>query len=211
MTGYVQRSVRVYLMDDHEVVRRGLQDLLESKRDISVVGEGGSAQRAMNVIPRLRPDVMVLDIHLRDGTGVEVCRAVRAVEPTVRGLLLTSDDDDEALLSAVVAGAHGYALKEARTLNLVESIRRVGAGDVLLDEAGTRSLVERMATLLDSGPHLSPGETRTLAYVVDGLTGRRYDAPVPVTDRSLEREVAALVPKLTRELSRSQLNHDRRE
>jgi two-component system response regulator DevR len=94
MTRYVQRAIRVYLMDDHEVVRRGLQDLLESKRDISVVGQGGSAQRAMNVIPRLRPDVMVLDIHLRDGTGVEVCRAVRAVEPTVRGLLLTSDDDE---------------------------------------------------------------------------------------------------------------------
>jgi two-component system, NarL family, response regulator DevR len=211
MTGYVQRSIRVYLMDDHEVVRRGLQDLLESKRDISVVGEGGSAQRAMNVIPRLRPDVMVLDIHLRDGTGVEVCRAVRALEPTVRGLLLTSDDDDEALLSAVVAGAHGYALKEARTLNLVDAIRRVGAGDVLLDKAGTRSLVERMSTLLDSAAHLSPSDMRTLAYVVDGLTGRRYDAPVPVTDRSLEREVAALVPKLTRELSRSQLSHDRRE
>jgi len=203
MTRYVQRSIQVYLMDDHEVVRRGLQDLLEGKRDITVVGEGGSAQQAMDTIPRLRPDVMVLDIHLRDGTGVEVCRAVRAVEPTVRCLLLTSDDDDEALLSAVLAGAHGYALKEARTLNLVDAIRRVGAGDLLLDEVGAQSLVERMSTLLDSGPHLSADDMRTLAYVVDGLTGRDHDAPVVVTDPSLEREVAALVPKLTRELSRA--------
>jgi two-component system response regulator DevR len=211
MTGYVPRALRLYLLDDHDLVRRGLQDLLESKRDLNVVGEGASAHRAMHEIPRLRPDVMILDIHLRDGTGVEVCRAVRAVEPNVRGLLLTSDDDDEALLSAVIAGAHGYSLKEARTLNLVPSIRRVGAGELVLDEAGARSLVERMSALLRSGSFLSPEEMRTLSYVVDGLTGRGYTAPVPVTDHSLEGDIARLIPRLTRELSRSRLSHDRRD
>lgn len=211
MTAYVPRALRLYLLDDHDLVRRGLQDLLETKRDLNVVGEGASAHRAMREIPRLRPDVMILDIHLRDGTGIEVCRAVRAVEPGVRGLLLTSDDDDEALLSAVIAGAHGYALKEASALNLVQSIRRVGAGELVLDEAGVHSLVERMSALLDTASSLSAKEMRTLSYVVDGLTDRECTAPVAVTEHSIERDIATLIPRLTRELSRASLRHVRRD
>src|SRR5215216_5348531 len=120
--------IRVFLLDDHEVVRRGLVDLLQAAGDIEVVGESGSAQEATRRIPALRPDVAVLDARLPDGSGIDVCRDVRAVDSTIKGLILTSYDDDEALFAAIMAGASGYVLKQIRGTDLVDAVRRVGPG-----------------------------------------------------------------------------------
>src|SRR5881628_3785753 len=138
--------IRVFLLDDHEVVRRGLAALLESSEDIEVVGESGSALEATRIIPALRPDVAVLDQRLPDGTGVDVCRDVRSVDPTIKALMLTSYQDDEALFNAVMAGASGYLLKQIRGTDLVEAIRAVAAGGraALLDPAVTQRVLERI-------------------------------------------------------------------
>src|SRR3954468_1242794 len=124
-------TIRVYLLDDHEVVRQGLRALLESQEDIEVVGESGSAVDAAHRIPALRPDVAVLDARLPDGSGIEVCRTVRSVDPSIRALILTSYDDDEALFAAIMAGASGYVLKQVRGSDLVDAVRQVAAGNSL--------------------------------------------------------------------------------
>src|SRR5688572_16262093 len=136
--------IRVYLLDDHEIVRRGLRELLEREDDIEVVGESGSAQEAQRRIPALRPDVAVLDGRLPDGSGIDVCREIRSQDPTIKALILTSYDDDEALFSAIMAGAAGYVLKEVRGNDLVDGIRRVAAGQSLLDPAVTAQVLERL-------------------------------------------------------------------
>src|SRR3954454_24301919 len=136
--------IRVFLLDDHEVVRRGLAALLESNDDIQVVGESGSAQEAARIIPALRPDVAVLDQRLPDGTGVDVCRDVRSQDPTIKALMLTSYPDDEALFNAIMAGASGYLLKQVRGTDLVEAIRTVASGRSLLDPNVTRQVLERL-------------------------------------------------------------------
>src|SRR5680860_677342 len=136
--------IRVFLLDDHEVVRRGLRDLLESEGDIEIVGESGSAVEASSRIPALRPDVAVLDGRLPDGSGVDVCRSVRSVDPTIRALILTSYDDDEALFAAIMAGAAGYVLKQIGSTDLVDAVRRVAAGQSLLDPAVTHRVLERL-------------------------------------------------------------------
>src|SRR5690349_9387276 len=137
-------KVRVYLLDDHEVVRQGLRALLESSGDIEVVGESGSAVDAANRIPALRPDVAVLDARLPDGSGIEVCRTVRSVDPEIRGLILTSYDDDEALFAAIMAGASGYVLKQIRGADLVNAVREVAAGNSLIDPTMTAKVLERV-------------------------------------------------------------------
>src|SRR5262249_58708363 len=129
--------IRVYLLDDHEVVRHGLRDLLERDGDMEIVGESGSAVDAEHRIPALRPDVAVLDARLPDGSGVDVCRDVRSVDPSIQALILTSYEDDEALFAAIMAGAAGYVLKQIRGNDLVDAIRRVAAGQALLDPART--------------------------------------------------------------------------
>jgi DNA-binding NarL/FixJ family response regulator len=126
-------SIKVFLLDDHEVVRRGLRDLIEAHPDMTVVGESGSAQEAARRIPAMRPDVAVFDARLPDGSGIDVCRQVRSVDPSIRGLILTSYDDDEALSAAVLAGASGYLLKDIRGVGIIDAIRRVAAGEDLLD------------------------------------------------------------------------------
>src|SRR3954453_19919187 len=136
--------IRVFLMDDHEVVRRGLAALLESTDDVRVVGESGSAQEAARIIPALRPDVAVLDARLPDGNGVDVCRDVRSQDPSIKALMLTSYQDDEALFNAIMAGASGYLLKQVRGTDLVEAIRTVAAGGSLLDPAVTQRVLERI-------------------------------------------------------------------
>ena len=123
-----QRMIRVFLLDDHEVVRRGLADLLQSHGDIEVVGESGLAQEATHRIPALRPDVAILDARLPDGSGIDVCRDVRTVDSSIKGLILTSYEDDEALFAAIMAGAAGYVLKQIRGTDLVDAVRRVAAG-----------------------------------------------------------------------------------
>ena len=131
-----QQKIRVFLMDDHELVRRGLVDLLKSEPDIVVVGEAGTAADALARIPGAKPDVALLDGRLPDGSGIDVCREIRSADPSIRCLILTSFDDDEALFAAIMAGAAGYLLKEVGGSNLVAGIRQVAAGQSLIDRVG---------------------------------------------------------------------------
>src|SRR3954465_2579161 len=144
--------IRVFLLDDHEVVRRGLAALLESTDDVRVVGESGSAQEAARIIPALPPDGAVLDARLPDGNGVDVCRDVRSQDPSIKALMLTSYQDDEALFNAIMAGASGYLLKQVRGTDLVDAIRTVAAGGSLLDPARTQRVLERVRTGADREP-----------------------------------------------------------
>src|SRR4029079_11849257 len=161
---------------DHEVVRRGLRGLLESEGDIEVVGESGLADEARRRIPALRPHVAVLDGRLPDGSGIDVCRDIRSSNPEIAALILTSYDDDEALFSAIMAGAAGYGLKQGRGNDLVETVRRVAAGQSTLDPAVTQQVLER----LRAGPPTDPGvarltgqERRILTLIGEGLTNRQ--------------------------------------
>src|SRR5690348_1345338 len=137
-------TIRVFLLDDHEVVRRGLVDLLEGEDDIEVVGEAGTVREATARIPALRPDVAVLDARLPDGSGIDVCRDVRSVDPAIRALILTSYDDDEALFAAILAGASGYVLKQITGTDLIEGVRRVAEGQSLIDPSLTAKVLERV-------------------------------------------------------------------
>ncbi|WP_338040962.1 response regulator transcription factor [Nocardioides aquaticus] len=143
-TGVGAQPLRVFLLDDHEVVRRGVRILLEAEPDLEVVGESSSAKEAVRRIPALRPDVAVLDGRLPDGSGIEVCRQVRSLDPSIRALILTSFDDDESLFSAIMAGAQGYVLKQTGGEDLVDAVRRVGRGQSLLDPAVTHRVLERV-------------------------------------------------------------------
>ena len=136
--------IRVFLLDDHELVRRGIRELLESEGDIEVVGESGLAQEASRRIPALRPDVAILDGRLPDGSGIDVCREVRSQDPTIKALILTSYDDDDALFAAIMAGAAGYVLKQVRGNDFVETVRRVAAGQSTLDPAVTATVLDRL-------------------------------------------------------------------
>src|SRR6185312_7967975 len=163
--------IRVFLLDDHEVVRRGMVDLLQAGGDIEVVGESGSAQEAARRIPALRPDVAVLDARLPDGNGIDVCRDVRAVDSTIKGLILTSYDDDEALFAAIMAGASGYVLKQIRGTDLVDAVRRVAAGQSLLDPAVTQRVLERIRHGVEQPRELASltdQERKILEYVSEG-------------------------------------------
>ena len=136
--------IRLFLLDDHEVVRRGLKDLLNQEDDIEVVGESGLAQDAAARIPTIKPDVAVLDARLPDGSGIEVCRDVRSIDPSIAVIILTSYDDDDALFAAIMAGAAGYVLKQVRGTDLVDAVRRVAGGQSLLDPAVTQRVLRRI-------------------------------------------------------------------
>src|SRR3954449_4166119 len=144
MTEQPTEKIRVFLLDDHEIVRRGLRGLLESEGDIEVVGESGLADEARRRIPALRPHVAVLDGRLPDGSGIDVCRDIRSSHPEIAVLILTSYDDDEALFAAIMAGAAGYVLKQIRGTDLLDAVRRVAAGQSLLDPAVTQRVLERI-------------------------------------------------------------------
>ena len=163
-------TTRVFLLDDHELVRRGLRDLLEDA-GFEVVGEAGTVQQAMARIPALRPDVCVLDARLPDGSGIDVCRDVRSIDPTIRALILTSYDDDEALFAAIMAGAAGYVLKQVGSNDLVDAIRHVAAGRSLLDPIVTTRVLERMRTATSGEPDelasLTDQERKILALIAE--------------------------------------------
>src|ERR1039458_5053717 len=169
-------TIRVFLLDDHEVVRTGLRGLIESEEDLEVVGEAATAAEAIARIPPTRPDVAVLDVRLPDGDGIEVCREVRSRMPELRCLMLTSFSDDEALFGAIVAGAAGYVLKQIRGTDLVGAIRRVGAGESLIDPALTARVMRRLRAGPEQDERLSrltEQERRILALITDGLTNRQ--------------------------------------
>ncbi|WP_329100819.1 response regulator transcription factor [Micromonospora sp. NBC_01699] len=191
--------IRVFLLDDHEVVRRGLADLLQSAGDIEVVGESGLAQEATARIPALRPDVAILDARLPDGSGIDVCREVRAVDSSIRGLILTSYEDDEALFAAIMAGAHGYVLKQIRGTDLVDAVRRVAAGQSLLDPAVTQRVLERIRNGVEQPRELrtlTEQERRILEYVAEGLTNREIAAKMFLAEKTVKNYVSSLLAKL---------------
>ncbi|KQW48890.1 LuxR family transcriptional regulator [Nocardioides sp. Root1257] len=193
------RTVRVYLLDDHEVVRQGLRALLESHDDIEVVGESGSAVDAAHRIPALRPDVAVLDARLPDGSGIEVCRTVRAVDPSIRGLILTSYDDDEALFAAIMAGASGYVLKQVRGSDLVDAVRQVAAGNSLIDPSMTATVLERVRhpeTVAPELAELTEQERKLLALIAEGLTNRQIGERMFLAEKTVKNYVSSILAKL---------------
>jgi two-component system response regulator DevR len=194
-----QRPIRVFLLDDHEIVRRGLRELLEAEGDIEVVGEAGLAAVAARRIPALRPDVAVLDGRLPDGSGIDVCRDVRSFDPSIAVLILTSFDDDEALFTSIMAGAAGYVLKQIRGTDLVDAIRRVAAGQSLLDPAVT----QRVLTRLREGQHederlagLTEQERRILRLIAEGLTNRQIAERMYLAEKTVKNYVSSLLAKL---------------
>jgi two-component system, NarL family, response regulator DevR len=191
--------IRVYLLDDHEVVRRGLKDLLESDGDIVVVGESGLALEAARRIPALRPHVAVLDGRLPDGSGIDVCREVRSAHPEIAALILTSYDDDEALFSAIMAGAAGYVLKQIRGNDLVDAVRRVAAGQSLLDPAVTARVLDRLRAGPEEDKALAPltdQERRILELIGEGLTNRQIAERMFLAEKTVKNYVSSLLGKL---------------
>ncbi|GAA4711649.1 response regulator [Phytohabitans rumicis] len=191
--------IRVFLLDDHEVVRRGLRELLEREADIEVVGESGSAQEAARRIPALRPDVAILDGRLPDGSGIDVCRDVRAVDSSIKGLILTSYEDDEALFAAIMAGAAGYVLKQIRGTDLVDAVRRVAAGQSLLDPAVTQRVLERIRHGVEEPRELkslTDQERRILEFIAQGLTNREIAGKMFLAEKTVKNYVSSLLAKL---------------
>ncbi|MFE9202910.1 MULTISPECIES: response regulator [unclassified Micromonospora] len=191
--------IRVFLLDDHEVVRRGLADLLTSSGDIEVVGESGSAQEAARRIPALHPDVAILDARLPDGNGIDVCRDIRAVDSSIKGLILTSYEDDEALFAAIMAGAAGYVLKQIRGTDLVDAVRRVAAGQSLLDPAITTRVLERIRSGVEQPRELkslTEQERRILEYVAEGLTNREIAGKMFLAEKTVKNYVSSVLAKL---------------
>lgn len=192
-------TVRVFLLDDHELVRRGLRDLLEAEDDLTVVGEAGTAEQAIARVPATRPDVAVLDVRLPDGDGIEVCREIRSRHPEVRCLMLTSFADDEALFSAIMAGAAGYILKQVKGSDLLDGIRRVAAGESLIDPALTAKVLERLRSKGDGREELeglSPQERRILSLIGEGLTNRQIGERMFLAEKTVKNYVSNLLAKL---------------
>ena len=192
-------KIRVYLLDDHEVVRQGLRTLLEGAGDIEVVGESGSAAEATRRIPALRPDVAVLDGRLKDGSGIQVCRDVRSQDPTIRALVLTSYDDDEALFAAIMAGASGYVLKEIKGTDLVDAVRQVAAGNSLIDPALTARVLDRVRHPTAVAPELAAltdQELRLLAHITEGLTNRQIADQMHLAEKTVKNYVSSILAKL---------------
>ena len=192
-------TIRVYLVDDHEVVRRGLRELLEREDDIEVVGESGEAGEAQRRIPALRPDVAVLDARLPDGSGIDVCREIRSRDPQIKALILTSFDDDEALFAAIMAGAAGYVLKEVRGSDLVDGIRRVAGGQSLLDPAVTEQVLRRLRSGPQEDPRLAAltsQEKRILGLIADGRSNRQIAEEMFLAEKTVKNYVSSILAKL---------------
>ena len=192
-------DVRVFLLDDHEVVRAGIASLLAAEPGIVVVGEAATAAEALHRIPAARPDVAVLDARLPDGSGIDVCRDVRSAHPEIQCLILTSHDDDEALFSAVMAGASGYLLKQIRGTSLVEGIRRVAAGQSLMDPAVTGRLLARLRDGVPADPRveaLTAREREILQLIAQGLTNRQIGERLFLAEKTVKNYVSALLSKL---------------
>lgn len=191
--------IRTFLLDDHEIVRRGVRELLEATDDIVVVGESGSAKEAARRIPSLRPDVAVFDVRLPDGSGIDTCRAVRSVDPDIKGLILTSFDDEQALATAVLAGASAFVLKDVRGSGLVDAIRRVAAGENLLDTEQVHELLETWRAHGTADPRLtslSPQERRILEHIAAGLTNRQIGQDMSLSEKTVKNYVTAVLAKL---------------
>jgi DNA-binding NarL/FixJ family response regulator len=196
-------TIRVFLLDDHEVVRRGVHDLLDDEPDLTVVGEAGTVEQALVRIPALRPSVAVLDVRLPDGDGVSVCRELRSRMPELRCLMLTSFDDEEALLDSIMAGASGYVLKQIQGSGLVSAVRAVARGESLLDPSATARLMAR----LRGGPEqeeeeqdelsgLTEREREILGLIGEGLTNRQIGGRLHLAEKTVKNHISRLLAKL---------------
>jgi two-component system response regulator DevR len=189
----------VFLLDDHEVVRRGVRELLDAEDDIEVVGEAGTSEQALARIPPTRPTVAILDVRLPDGDGVEVCREIRSRYPEIQCLMLTSFSDDEALFQAIVAGAAGYLLKQIRGTDIVDAVRRVARGESLLDPGVTKRVLDRLRTAPEEDERLARltgQERRILALIAEGLTNRQIADTVHLAEKTVKNYVSNLLAKL---------------
>lgn len=191
-------TTRVFLLDDHEVVRRGLRELLESEDDMEVVGEAGTAEEAYGRIPATAPNVAVLDVRLPDGDGIEVCREIRSRHPEIACIMLTSFSDDDAVYAAILAGAAGYLLKQVRGTDLVDGIRRVAAGDSLLDPSVTTRVLERLRHKDDDDPlaSLTDQERTILELIAEGLTNRQIGERMYLAEKTVKNYVSNMFAKL---------------
>ncbi|MER5374854.1 response regulator transcription factor [Streptomyces sp. NPDC002553] len=194
--------IRVFLLDDHEVVRRGVHDLLNDEPDITVVGEAANVEQALGRVPALRPQVAVLDVRLPDGDGVTVCRELRSQMPELACLMLTSFDDEEALLDSIMAGASGYVLKQIQGTDLVSAVRTVAAGQSLLDPSATAKLMARLRQgpepepEADALPGLTDREREILALIGEGLTNRQIGQRLYLAEKTVKNHISRLLAKL---------------
>lgn len=192
-------TIRVFLLDDHEIVRRGLKELLETGGDMEVVGEASTAEEALRRVPATNPDVAVLDVRLPDGDGVEVCRDLRSKDPDLKCLMLTSYADDEALFDAIMAGAAGYVLKQIRGNELIDAIKKVADGQSLLDPTVTARVLERLRT---GGPEdeklasLTPQERKLLDLLAEGYTNREIADRMYLAEKTVKNYVSNLLAKM---------------
>ena len=194
-----EAPVRVVLVDDHEVVRRGVRDLLSVEPDIEVVGEAANVSEALARIPALRPDVAVLDVRLPDGNGVQLCRDLRSAMPALNVLMLTSFSDDDALFDAILAGASGYVLKHIGGNDLVDAVRTVGRGGSLLDPGVTAQVLQRLRTPPREDPalaSLTDQERRILELIAEGLTNRQIAERMFLAEKTVKNYVSSLLAKL---------------
>ncbi|MGA5710438.1 response regulator [Streptomyces cellulosae] len=195
--------IKVFLLDDHEVVRRGVHDLLNDEPDITVVGEAATVEQALIRVPALRPDVAVLDVRLPDGDGVTVCRELRSKMPDLACLMLTSFDDEEALLDSIMAGAAGYVLKQIQGSDLVSAVRTVARGQSLLDASATAKLMARLrgagqqpAEEPDVLPGLTDREREILDLIGEGLTNRQIGQRLYLAEKTVKNHISRLLAKL---------------
>lgn len=197
-----QRPIRVFLLDDHEVVRRGLHDLLDAQPDIEVVGDAADAAEALARGPALRPDVAVLDVRLPDGDGITVCRELRSRMPGLACLMLTSFDDDQALLDAILAGASGYVLKQIRGAEIVNAVRTVATGQSMLDPATTTRLMESLRQEAEPDPEdaalasLTDRERDILEFIGEGLTNREIGKRLFLAEKTVKNHISRMLSKL---------------
>jgi two-component system, NarL family, response regulator DevR len=193
------RPIEVFLLDDHEVVRRGVRELLESEGDIKVAGEGSSASEALARVPALRPQVATLDVRLPDGDGVTVCRELKSQLPDLACLMLTSFADDEALFEAIIAGASGYLLKEVRAADILSAVRTVANGGSLLDPRTTLRLMDKLRSRANEDDPLSilsEQERKVLDLIGEGLTNRQIGERMFLSEKTIKNYVSHLLGKL---------------
>jgi two-component system, NarL family, response regulator DevR len=192
-------TIRVFLLDDHEIVRRGVRELLEAQDDIEVVGEAGTADEGVTRIPATKPDVAIIDMRLPDGNGVEVCREVRSIDASIQCVILTSFSDDEALFDSIMAGAAGYLLKQIKGTDLVDAVRRVSAGQSLLDPSVTERVLERLRSGPEEDPRLArltEQERKILDLIAEGLTNRQIGERLFLAEKTVKNYVSNLLAKL---------------
>jgi two-component system, NarL family, response regulator DevR len=192
-------TIRVFLLDDHELVREGIRSLLESDEDIEVVGEAATAAEALNRIPLAQPDVAILDVRLEDGNGIDVCRDMRSAMPELVCLMLTSFADDEALYASIMAGAAGYVLKQIRSRDLIADVKKVASGASLMDARMVAKVIERIANPPEADARfssLSPQERRILDHISEGRTNKQIAEAMFISEKTVKNYTTALLSKL---------------